>query len=145
VLAHKERDQVRSAPAWTVGYDPGDPLVRLLAERIALNAKDAGLTVQPTLAAASDIRLLRIPMMSPDPWIALATITAAAGSPSPKVWGGSTEDLYKEEASLISTRRIIPLFHLPQSYAASPALKNWTVQADGSWGILDAWLEARRP
>jgi peptide/nickel transport system substrate-binding protein len=144
-LAHKERDQVRSAPAWTLGYDPGDPLVRLLAERIALNAKDSGLMVQPTTATGPDIRLLRIPMISANPWISLAKIADFAGAQPLRISGSSAEDLYKEEIGLLSTRRIIPLFHLPVTYAASPALKNWTVQADGRWGILDAWLEARRP
>lgn len=144
-LAHKERDQIRSASAWTLGYDPADPLARLLAERISLNAKDAGLTVQPTSATSADIRLLRVPIISTDPWIALANIAGVAGFPVPSISGSTAEDLFREENSLLSTRRIIPLFHLPQSYAASPALRNWAVHADGSWGILDAWLEGRRP
>ena len=32
-------------------YDDADPVERLLAERIALNARDAGLSLQPTAAA----------------------------------------------------------------------------------------------
>ena len=45
---------VRQAPAWTLGYDASDPLARVIAERIALNARDAGLTLQTT--ASSDRR-----------------------------------------------------------------------------------------
>ena len=44
--ARQARDAVRQAPPWTLGYDASDPLARVIAERIALNARDAGLTLQ---------------------------------------------------------------------------------------------------
>jgi ABC-type transport system substrate-binding protein len=143
--AHHKRDQVRTVPVWTLGYDADDPLARLLAERIALNARDAGLSVQPTAAATSDSRLMRIPMASPDPWIALGRLPASTGSPARKNAGGSAEDLYKAEQSLLATQLLIPLFHLPVTYAASPALKNWTARPDGIWNLTDAWLGSRQP
>ena len=75
--ARQEREQVRSRPTWTLGYDGSDPLARLLAERIALNAKDAGLVAATYAAAATaDLRLVRIPLAAPDPWIALADVAA---------------------------------------------------------------------
>src|SRR5882724_333266 len=45
--ARHAREQVRTIPTWTVAYDGSDPVARLLTERIALNARDAGLVVQP--------------------------------------------------------------------------------------------------
>src|SRR5208337_1027907 len=48
------RDQIRTAANWTVGYDANDSSARVLVERVALNAKDAGLGLQPTTAATSD-------------------------------------------------------------------------------------------
>jgi hypothetical protein len=137
--ARHAREQVRTIPAWSLGYDAKDPLARLLAERIALNAKDAGLLLQPTPAGTADLRLVRIPLASPDPWIALARVAALTGA-TVKGGGGSVEDLYGSEAALLALRRVIPLFHLPVSYAASASLKNWSVRSDGSWSVADAWL-----
>ena len=60
-------------------YDASDPIARLLTERIALNARDAGLVLQPTTLATADLRLVRIPLASADPWIALANVASVVG------------------------------------------------------------------
>lgn len=138
--ARHAREQVHTIPTWTVGYDGTDPVARLLSERIALNAKDAGLSLQPTPAAATDLRLVRIPLTSTDPWIALANVAALAGIPAEKS-SGSVEDLYASERALLATQRMIPLFHLPVSYAASTTLRDWALRPDGSWTVADAWVE----
>ena len=150
--ARNARAQVHTIPTWTVRYDGTDTLARLLAERIALNARDAGLSLQPTAAASADSRLVRIPLASPDPWIALANAAAMAGIPagmpagmSAGKDGGSVEDLYAAESALLTTQRMIPLFHLPVSYAASATLKDWALRADGSWTLADAWLGSGKP
>jgi ABC-type transport system substrate-binding protein len=150
--ARNARAQVHTIPTWTVRYDGTDTLARLLAERIALNARDAGLSLQPTAAASADSWLVRIPLESPDPWIALANAAAVAGIPagmpagmSAGKDGGSVEDLYAAESALLTTQRMIPLFHLPVSYAASATLKDWALRADGSWTLADAWLGAGKP
>jgi len=145
--ARQAREQVRTVPSWTIGYDSGDPVDRLLAERLALNAKDAGLSLQPkssSLAGAADLRLVRIPIVSPDPWIALASVAALAGVPAGKE-SGSVEDLYASELALLATLRVIPLFHLPVSYAGSASLNHWAVRADGSLALGDAWLGTGKP
>jgi peptide/nickel transport system substrate-binding protein len=143
--ARHAREQVRTMPTWTIGYDGGDAVARLLAERIALNAKDAGLSLQPTPAAGADLRLVRIPLASPDPWIALANVAMLTGTPAGKVRGGSVEDLYESEVALLATQRVIPLFHLPVSYAASAGLKHWALRPEGSWTLADAWLGMGKP
>jgi peptide/nickel transport system substrate-binding protein len=51
--ARHAREQVRAIPTWTVAYDASDPVARLLTERVALNARDAGLLLQPTTAATA--------------------------------------------------------------------------------------------
>jgi peptide/nickel transport system substrate-binding protein len=139
--ARHAREQVHSAPAWTVGYDGSDPIARLLVERIVLNARDAGLSLQPALGVNTDLRLVQIPLVSIDPWIALAQVAELSGAPAGKE-GGSIEDLYAWESGMLATRRIIPMFHLPVSYAASVRLKGWTVRPDGRWALADAWLAA---
>ena len=140
--ARHAREQVRAIPNWTLGYDGGDSVARLLAERIALNAKDAGLSLQPTLTSAADVRLVRIPLESADPWVALSGVAARAGLPDAKSKGG-VEDLYAAEQAMLATQGLIPLFHLPASYATASTLKNWTPRADGSWSLADAWLGSK--
>ena len=139
------REQARKVPTWTVGYDAGNSIARLLAERIALNAKDAGLTLQPTTAASVDLRLVRIPLATGDPWVSLTNVAAVSGLPMLKVNGGSAEDLYSAERTMLATERLIPLFHLPVSYAATPTLKNWSARSDGGWELANAWLGSEKP
>ncbi|MFZ0958076.1 MAG: ABC transporter substrate-binding protein [Candidatus Sulfotelmatobacter sp.] len=140
VRARQEREEVKAAPAWTVGYDPGDSISHLLAERIALNARDAGLTLQPTNSATADLRVARIPLVDSDPWIALREVAAAAGLARPTAEGGSEQELYAAEQAMLTTQRLIPLFHLPVAYAASASLHGWKPRVDGSWNLADVWL-----
>src|SRR5271165_1274750 len=139
--ARQVRQQVHSIGSWTIGYDSSDSVERLLAERIALNAKDAGLSLQPTTSAAPDLRVVRIPLASSDPWIALNDISALIGAAPSKRGNESVEDLYAAEQSLLATRRMIPLFHLPDAYLPAPNLRDWTLRPDGTWNLQNAWLE----
>jgi ABC-type transport system substrate-binding protein len=139
------RDQVRTATNWTVGYDANDSVARVLVERVALNARDAGLALQPTTATAADLRLVRIPLASADSWVALAHAAATLEMAMPKASGESAEDLYAAEGELLAGQRVIPLFHLPAEYATSPALNDWRPAADGSWRLDEVWVEKDRP
>jgi MarR-like DNA-binding transcriptional regulator SgrR of sgrS sRNA len=143
--ARRERSQVTSIPAWTLGYDSADPMAQLLAERIALNAKDPGLSLQPTANLTADIKLMRIPLASLDPGLALTAIATSVGSPALRNQGGSAEELYAAEQSLLATQRILPLFHLPVSYSAAPTLKGWSVRSDGTWRLDNVWLGSAKP
>jgi peptide/nickel transport system substrate-binding protein len=139
--ARRLRDQVQSAPTWTLSYDGGDPISRLIAERIALNAKDAGLSVRAAPITNPDLRLMRISLDSPDLWVALERLAAITGLPVPLPQDDSVENLYRTEQSLLATERIIPLFHLPTVYAVSSAVKDCQLERDGSWNLADVWLE----
>jgi peptide/nickel transport system substrate-binding protein len=143
--ARRDREQVRAPPTWSLGYDNNDPISQLLAQRIALNAKDAGLNLQPTTAATSDLRVVRIALASADPWVTLKQVAATAGVAMPKTNGNSVEDLYAAEQAVLAAQQVIPLFHLPVSYAAAPALKDWSPSSTGSWRLADVWLGSETP
>jgi ABC-type transport system substrate-binding protein len=138
--ARQLRDQLHNARPWTVGYDGSDPLARLLVERIALNAKDAGLSLVPTAAGSSDLRLMRIPLASSDPWIALEGIAAQAGLSKARSNGAAVEELFAAEQAALASERVVPLFHLPVFYAASASLRDWTLRVDGNLELASAWL-----
>lgn len=157
--ARHEREQVGTAANWTVRYDANDSVARLLVERVALNARDAGIGLQPTAAATADIlrsdllrselprselRLVRIPLASADPWIALANVAGTLGMAMPKVNGDRVEDLYSAEQALLAGQRVIPLFHLPAEWASSPAVKGWRPGADGGWRLDEVWVGKER-
>jgi MarR-like DNA-binding transcriptional regulator SgrR of sgrS sRNA len=143
--ARTTRERVRMVPTWTVGYDAPDPLARLLVDRVALNARDAGLSLEPTTASAPDLRLVRIPLASSDAWVALESVVALTGMPALKSTGGSVEDLYAAEQAELAAQWIIPLFHLPVAYAFAPTVKNLKVQPDGNWNLADVWLGSGKP
>ena len=83
-----------------------------VAERISLNARDAGLTVALAAGrAAADARLVEARFASPDPARALADLAAALALPEP-ARAGSPEALYAAESALLEGFRVIPLFHL---------------------------------
>ena len=140
--ARQLRDQVHTARAWTIGYEGNDPLARLLVERIALNAKDAGLSLVTTAVGASDLRLIRISLASSDPWIALEGIAAQAGLAKPKNNGAAFEELFAAEQGELASQKVVPLFHLPVFYAASASLKDWALRTDGTLELANAWLGA---
>jgi len=143
--AKQLRAEVGSVPNWTIGYDGNDPLSRLVAERVALNARDAGLTLQPSSGNATDLRVMRIAIASGDPWVAINDVLGELGLPATKRKTAALEDLYAAEQSVLASERVIPLFHLPQSYLSVPNLKEWKVQVDGGWDLTGAWLESSKP
>ncbi len=138
--ARHEREQVRTAANWTVRYDANDSVARVLAERLALNARDAGVELRPTTAAPADAQLVRIPLASTNPWIALTNAAETLGLAIPKMNGDSVEDLYAAEQALLAGHRVIPLFDLPAEWASSPGLRGWRPGADGSWGLEEVWM-----
>jgi ABC-type transport system substrate-binding protein len=144
-LARQKRSEVRQPPGWTFAYDASDPFTQLVAERIVLNARDAGLTLQTTSSATADLRLLRIPLDSADPTLALDQITSRLGLQAPKSPPVSSAALYQAESAALQTQRVIPLFDLAASYARSPQIRNLTLTLTGTLQLADVWLGAPAP
>jgi ABC-type transport system substrate-binding protein len=142
--AQQLRDQIPGVPSFTLGYDGNDSLSRLLAERIALNARDAGLSVQLN-ASAPDLRLVRIPLAASDPWTSLQVLNSELGLPAIEAKTRSIEQLFASEQNMLASGRIIPLFHLPLSYASATNLRGWTVTAGGTLNVAGAWLKSSQP
>jgi hypothetical protein len=131
-------------PSFTLGYDNNDPLARLLAERVALNAKETGLSVQLN-ASATELRLVRIPLASCDPWTSLLVLNNQLGLPPIEAKAHSLDQLFASEQSMLASGRIIPLFHLPLAYAAGTNLHEWTVTPGGNLNVAGAWLKSSQP
>jgi len=144
-LARQVRSEIPHTTSWTLGYDPADPTTRSIAERIVLNARDAGLGLQITSANSADVRIIRVPLVSLDAQIALGEVAAGLGLPAPKPPSNSVDDLYGAESKLLQSQRVIPLFHLRTAYAVSKTVKNWRTTGDGNWRLPNIWLGAGKP
>jgi ABC-type oligopeptide transport system substrate-binding subunit len=139
-------------PALNLSYDPRDPQAQLIAERIALNAREVGITLQVWLSGAEDIRLVRAVLPSPDPATSLGEAARQLGLPQtafPTPRGNSLDDLYQAERSLLDGYAVIPLFHLPVASAASARVRGWESDRLGEWSgaglsLADVWLADRR-
>jgi ABC-type transport system substrate-binding protein len=143
--ARQVRGEIPHTALWTLGYDPTDGIARVIAERIVLNARDAGLGIQITSANNADLRVVRRPLISLDPQIALSNLAAGLGISQPRFASASVEDLYAVENKLLQSQRVIPLLQLRMTYGVSNTVKNWRTAHDGSWHLPNVWLAPGKP
>jgi peptide/nickel transport system substrate-binding protein len=143
--ARQERGQAQHSVAWTLGHDASDPLAHLVAERILLNARDAGITLQLTSSPNSDLRLVRIQLPCSDAHVALRELARSLQLPQSKFAGNSVTELYSAESTLLQTHRVIPLLHIRSAVAMRPNVRHWNMLPDSAWDLGDAWLSAEKP
>lgn len=131
-----------------LSYDPALSIARSLAERIAVNARDAGLVVHVAPQnPAADLRLVEIPVTSLDPSHALASLAAALGFDAPAP-ASSSAALYESEHRLLESFAVIPLFHLPVEYAVTVRLRAAApspITRLGDWCFDNVWLSPTAP
>ena len=143
--AQQLRAEVPQTTLWNLGFDGSDPLMRVLAERILLNASDAGLRLQLANQNTPDIRLIRIPLPSLNAHVALSQIARDLGLPPPKFLDNSVDGLYHAESAILHSERVIPLLHLRRAWAVSKSVSNWQDARDGAWRLPDVWLASGKP
>lgn len=152
LLAGSRPSALNDHESYVLSYDPRDPQAQLIAERIALNAREVGITLQVSLSGAEDIRLMRVALPSPDPATSLAEAARQLGLPQPAFpatpRSDSLDDLYQAERGLLDGYAVIPLFHLPVASAASARVRDWEPDRLGEWGVAgfslaDVWLADR--
>jgi peptide/nickel transport system substrate-binding protein len=127
----KARQLSPAARTLTFGYDRDDAVVRPIAERIAVNAGEAGITLRQSQGAA-DLRLVRLPITAGDPWLALQDLAALLKAPQP----GIATSPYEAEKALLEESGLVPLFHLPRVWVVQQNVRNWP-------RLEDAWLDPR--
>lgn len=106
-------------PQLTLSYVAGDTIARLIAERIAVNARDIGLALQPKSVAGAELKMMREPVQE---W------------PS-----------YDAERAAIEDRKLIPVVHVPRLYAIHNRVRGWDEAHDGRSPELrleSIWVDA---
>ncbi len=125
--------QIAPAPtALNFAYDRQDPVIRAIAERVAVNASEVGITLRPGGAPA--VTLTRLPVTSRDPWIVLEEFAGLLKLPAP-----TSANLYEAENAMLESFQVIPLFHLPQGWMMQSRVKDWAGKNGSNWA--DAWLD----
>jgi peptide/nickel transport system substrate-binding protein len=132
--------QLRPAPV-SIEAPANDPFLRSVAERIALNARDAGIAIQ--VKPGGNLRLKKLTIASTDAFYDLLRLGAQLklGPLPPEFDPAKPETLYQFERSSIEDRPIIPLIHLRESYAISPRVHFQPSRDQFSLHLEDCWIE----
>ena len=149
--------QIAGPPKLVLGYDSGDSLEQSVAERIVVNAREAGISLAAQAIpsgdtgaapqATFDARLIRLRMPSPLPRVALANFLATLGpltklDASPLPEQASPQQIYDRERTAVESKRVVPLVWLPQAYGLSARVRNWKAPGPGeTWPLADVWLD----
>jgi peptide/nickel transport system substrate-binding protein len=127
-----------------------DSLLRSIADRIVIDARDVGLTIKLATANAQvtsggEMRLVRAEIDPATPERALSTLLTTLGMPSPGlIPGASLETVRQVEQTVLDQHAVIPLLHLPDVYAAARHVNSWNepfVLTSGAWNFADVWLK----
>jgi len=121
----------------SLSYPVNDLFLRSVAERVALNARDAGIAIQPTVNAGGNLRLVEMPVESTDAAHELLRI-AAQSNPADLA---KPEARYQLERSLLEDHRIIPLVHLRQTFGIAPRVRFQNSASDPfNLHLENAWV-----
>jgi len=120
-------------------------VTRVIAQRLSLNARDAGITLDLNSSVTGDARLVRIPLASSDPHVALLELARVLQLPRPKFTNASVAELYAAEKSLLQAHRVIPLLHLRSAVALRPTVHDFRMSPNSTWHLENVWLAVEKP
>ena len=123
----RARQLVTAPAALAFSYDSKDAVLRPVAQRIEVNVREAGITLRWS-AGTGDVKLMRLPVTSRDPMVALEDMAAILKTPL------AASVPYEAERALLDGYRVIPIVHLPEMWAPSPRVHEWP-------RLADVWLE----
>jgi peptide/nickel transport system substrate-binding protein len=136
----------------TLTYHATDPLAQSMAERIAVDLREAGMLskLEPVRGSAppprADMRLVRVAFDAGSASRALAQLLSFAELENPAgadAVAGPTEDTYRVEQTTLDRNLLVPLVHLPVLYALSPRVQvpaGLLVTPSGALNLAEAWL-----
>jgi hypothetical protein len=134
-----------------VGYDPGDLLARQTAERVAVNARDSGITLAVAPLPAGWNRMTEPGF---DFWVERVRI---AGPTMVKgqmdaikglgliVKGPGPEQAYAAERQFVDSLAVIPLIHIPELLGIGPRVMDWSATPWGAWHLEQVSLGGEKP
>jgi ABC-type transport system substrate-binding protein len=112
----RARGLIKTGPL-VLGYAPGDPLAKQLADRVAVNARDAGLVLQTKPGRVGELFLRREPL-------------------------GSYSGYEAERAAM---EKLVPVVHIPRLFAIHSRVRGWESAHDGKSAEIhpeSIWLDS---
>ena len=148
--ARQLRAELAARPSLTLGFDSTDALSRQVAERVAVNARDVGVTIQvsPLLqgwrsmadrGVDAIVKRTRIdgPALEQASSEASTGIGFMVGALQP-----STEQVYAAERRFLDGFHTVPLVRVPEIVGLGPRVRNWSAFRWGDWRLEDVWVES---
>lgn len=158
--ARRLRDEAfRNAPvSIPLAYDASDNVARAIAERIAVNAREANITFQTfgekslTLDSAMNTGaqavLVRMPLASSSAVAALADLEIRTGTTSGVIAlvesASAPESIYAAERASLDGFRVLPVADVPQIYWLSQRVRDWAPPSFGGWRLENTWVDGER-
>jgi ABC-type transport system substrate-binding protein len=137
--------------------DATSDLLKLLGERIAVNARQANISIQivsrsttstSSTPPAAGLHLLAWHYDSLSPQSELLNLSRALHLESVSDALPEAKDpdkLYSEERRLLEDRQVLPLLLLPDYVGLAPNVRNWSASPWGEWRLADVWLDTAGP
>lgn len=150
---------VTQQPSIVLAYDFSDATAKLIAERIAVDAREIGIKIQPygethigsrsaQATMNADAVLLRLPLLSLEPSVALAArapdLGLDAATMTSALNAGRPEELFEVERKALENFRAIPVAHVKQALWLNPNAHNWQQLPSGAWSLDQMWVEGVR-
>lgn len=143
------RNQLKSNVPLSLAYDGSDELSALIAERISLNAREAGITLQARAESPmfrsfdADVKLIRVRIESPDPATALSGIGDALDTPELQQArsAASADRLYAIENAFLKNFSIIPVAYIPEAFSLGSSVHDGIIRGWGSIDLANWWME----
>jgi ABC-type transport system substrate-binding protein len=140
--------------------DAGGDLAKLIGERVAINARQAGISVQlqPRAAARENLPSVNSSKAGEAPALRLivwrysslseraelnaiaASLQLDAGDEAPRA---DAEQTYSRERRLLTDRGLIPLVVMPEYVGLGAGVRDWMPERWGDWHLADVWLDAK--
>jgi ABC-type transport system substrate-binding protein len=132
--------------------DASGDLAKLVAERVAVNARQAGLSVQVVprtpAAASSDpaaaLNLFAWHVTSLSPRLeldALLKSMAVKETSPPDLSATDAAQLFARERRILGDRYLLPIVVLPEYAGLNANVRNWLPSRWGEWHLADVWLD----
>ena len=158
-IARKLAAEAAQRAPLALAYDFSDPVAKLVAERIGVDAGQVGITVRAygeahvntrtgRASIAADAVLLRLPLRSLEPAVALAALAGDLGldsESSAPLTALRPEDLFEIEHKMLENFRVVPVAHVSQAVWLNVSTHNWLQLPNGAWDLNQLWVEGARP
>jgi ABC-type transport system substrate-binding protein len=136
--------------------DPADAVTQAIAERLAVDAREAGFVIRVQapigLAPRADARLVRVamPATTADRAFvqAIGRLAVRGLPPTPLPPGSMLEATYQAEQAAIDPLVVVPVVHLAELYGIGDrvgASVNSAARPTGGWNLADLWLQGGKP